>query len=89
MTQSFYVSIRDHVLVWQSFRTMSRIDAHFSKARALCFRRSQSFANRRHRFSQAMVRSTIQRFGSTMNVAASERLTISTLTWRHTRARAA
>ena len=33
----------------------------------------------RQRFSQAMVRSTIQRFGNTTNLPASERLTISTL----------
>jgi hypothetical protein len=39
-------------------------------------------ANRRQRLSQAMVRSTIQRFGSTTNLRNSDRLTISRLIWR-------
>ena len=60
---------------------MRRIAAQRRKARAFWFSRSQSLASRRQRFSQAMVRSTIQRFGSTTKRAASERLTISTFTW--------
>ena len=36
-------------------------------------------ANLRHRFSQAMVRSTIQRLGRTTNLSASDRLTTSIL----------
>ena len=38
-------------------------DAQRRKASALWFIRSQSLASLRHRFSQAMVRSTIQRLG--------------------------
>ena len=56
------------------------MDAHCRNARASWFRHSQSFAKRRQRLSQAMLRSTIQRFGSTTNLAASERLTIATFT---------
>ena len=48
-------------------------------ASALRLRFSQSLASRRQRLSQAMVRSTIQRFGTTTNPATrSERLTIAT-----------
>ena len=60
---------------------MRRMEAQRRKARALRLRHSQSLARRRHRLSQAMVRSTIQRLGSTTNLWRSERLTISTLTW--------
>ena len=42
--------------------------------------RSQFFHSRLHRSSQAKLRSTIQRFGSTLNVWASLRLTICTST---------
>ncbi len=49
----------------QSFLSMRRMDARRRKARALWLRFSQSLASRRHRPSQPMVRSTIQRMGST------------------------
>ena len=59
---------------------MRRMEASFRKASAVRLRFSQSLANRRQRLSQAMVRSTIQRFGSTMKpLIRSERLTISVL----------
>src|SRR3954451_2373448 len=51
-------SIRDHLLVWHSFRSMRRMDARRRNASALRFRHSQSLASRRHRLSHAMVRST-------------------------------
>ena len=60
-------SIRDHFLFWQSFRSMRRIEAHCRNARPERLRHSQSLANRRHRLSQAMVHSTIQRLGRTTN----------------------
>jgi hypothetical protein len=44
------------------------MDARRKKAKALRFRFSQSLANLRQRFSQAMVRSTIQRRGSTVKL---------------------
>ena len=76
-------SNRDHLVVWHSFLTMSRMDARRRNARALRLRHSQSLANRRQRLSQAIVRSTIQRFGNTVNpFATSDRLTISTSTCR-------
>src|SRR5271166_5678468 len=46
---------------------MRRMDASLRKASALRLRFSQSFASRRQRLSQAIVRSTIQRFGSATN----------------------
>jgi hypothetical protein len=56
------------------------MEASLRKASAVRLRFSQSFANRRQRFSQAMVRSTIQRLGSTTKpLIRSERLTISVL----------
>jgi len=62
----------------QSFLSMRRMEARWRKARALWLRFSQSLASRRHRPSQPMVRSTIQRMGSTTKpLAWSERLTIS------------
>src|ERR1700686_826189 len=62
----------------QSFLSMRRIDARRKNAKAFRFRHSQSFAKRRQRLSQAMVRSTIQRLGKTAKpFAVSERLTIS------------
>ena len=62
-----------------SFLSISRMDASLTNARALRVRFSKSFANRRHRLSQANVRSTTQRLGKTLNPATpSERLTIST-----------
>src|SRR6476469_1111374 len=82
-------SVRDQSTVLQSFRTISRIDAQRRNVRPLRFRHSQSLANRRQRFSQAIVRSTIQRLGSTTNLPTSERLTISTLTCSQTRVRPA
>jgi hypothetical protein len=44
---------------------------------------SKSFVSRRHRPNQANVRSTTQRFGSTLN-PGSDRLTISTFNFRRT-----
>jgi len=61
----------------QSFRSMRRIEARRRKMRALRLRFSQSLAKRRHRFNQAIDRSTIQRLGkATKPLAASDRLTI-------------
>ena len=71
-------SIRDHRLDWHSFLTVTRTDARRRNASPFRFRHSQSLASRRQRLSHPMVRSTIQRLGSTTNVPASERLTIST-----------
>ena len=42
---------------------MGRMEAQRRKARPVRLRHSQSFASRRQRFSQAIVLSTIQRFG--------------------------
>src|SRR6516162_6666603 len=68
-----------------SFRNMRRMEASLRKARALRLRFSQSLASRRQRFSQAIVRSTIQRLGKGTNpLARSERLTISVLTFFRT-----
>ena len=53
-----------------SFLSMSLIEARWMKERALRFRHSQSLASLRQRLSQAMVRSTIQRLGSTMKPLA-------------------
>ena len=50
--------------------SMRRIDARRKNASALRFRFSQSFASRRQRLSHAIVRSTIQRRGSTTNPLA-------------------
>ncbi len=72
----------------QSFRSMKRIEASFRKASAVRLRFSQSLANRRQRLSQAMVRSTIQRFGNTTKpFCRSDRLTISVSTAGRMRAR--
>src|SRR5262249_29626958 len=71
-------SVRKHQAGLQSFRSMRRIEASRRNARALRLRFSQSFASLRQRLSQAKVRSTIQRRGSTTNpFVRSERLTIS------------
>ena len=51
----------------QSFLSMRRIEARRKNAKAFRLRYSQSLAKRRQRLSQAMVRSTIQRFGKTTN----------------------
>src|SRR5215469_15962458 len=57
---------------------MRRIEASRRNASALRLRFSQSFASLRQQLSQAKVRSTIQRRGSTTNpFVRSERLTIS------------
>lgn len=83
-------SVPDHFVVLQSFLSMRRIEAQRRKASALAFRHSQSFASLRHRFSQPIVRSTIQRFGRTVKVfAVSLRLTISRFSCPSTRCRAA
>ena len=63
-------SVREHQTGLQSFRSMRRIDARRKKASALRFKFSQSFASRRQRLSHAIVRSTIQRRGSTTNPLA-------------------
>ena len=63
-------SVREHQTGLQSFRSMRRIDARRKNASALRFRFSQSFASRRQRLSHAIVRSTIQRRGSTTNPLA-------------------
>ncbi len=47
---------------------MGRMDARRRNASALRFKHFQSLARRRHRLSHAMVRSTIQRFGSLVGV---------------------
>src|SRR5271169_2307673 len=60
-------SVREHQAGLQSFRSMRRIEARRKNASALRFRFSQSFASRRQRLSHAIVRSTIQRRGSTTN----------------------
>lgn len=49
----------------QSFLSIKRMEARRRKASALWLRFSQSLARRRHRPSQPMVRSTIQRLGRT------------------------
>jgi hypothetical protein len=54
----------------QSFRNISRMEASRRKASALRLRFSKSLARRRQRLSQAIVRSTIQRFGRTTNPLA-------------------
>src|ERR1700761_9307532 len=59
----------------ESFRFLTKLSDHQSdrgpakKARAFRFRHSQSLARRRHRLSQAMVRSTIHRLGKTNEFA--------------------
>src|SRR4051794_10393650 len=45
------VSVRDHVIFWQSLRSMRRTEAQRRKARPVRFRHSQSLARRRQRFS--------------------------------------
>ncbi len=60
-------SVREHQAGLQSFRSMRRIEARRKNASALRLRFSQSLASLRQRLSQAMVRSTIQRRGSTTN----------------------
>jgi hypothetical protein len=51
----------------QSFLSMRRIEARRKNASAFRLRFSQSLASLRQRLSQAIVRSTIQRFGKTTN----------------------
>src|SRR5712664_842034 len=58
-------SVRKHQAGLQSFRSMRRIEARRKNARPLRLRFSQSLASRLQRLSQAIVRSTIQRLGST------------------------
>src|SRR5258708_4707594 len=71
-------SARKHQAGLQSFRSMRRIEASRRNASALRLRFSQSLASLRQRLSQAKVRSTTQRRGSTTNpFVRSERLTIS------------
>ena len=77
-TDSFLESVRKHQAGLQSFRSMRRIEASRRNASALRLRFSQSLASLRQRLSQAKVRSTTQRRGSTTNpFVRSERLTIS------------
>src|SRR6266850_5771230 len=63
-------SVREHQAGLQSFRSMRRIEARRKNASALRLRFSQSLASLRQRLSQAMVRSTTQRRGSTTNPLA-------------------
>ena len=78
---TFLESVRKVQAGLLSFLTMSRIEARRKNASAFPFRHSQSLASLRHLPSHAKVRSTTQRLGtSTKPFAASERLTISTLT---------
>src|SRR4051794_19567689 len=73
------VSVRQLHEGLQSLRSMRRMEARRRNASALGLRFSQSRARRRHRLSHAMVRSTIQRLGSTTKpLACLLRLTIST-----------
>ena len=58
-------SVREHFYLLQSFLIMRRMEAKRMKLSAERLRFSQSFARRRQRLSQAMVRSTIHRFGNT------------------------
>ena len=75
-------SVLDHALLRAFLLTIIRTDAGNKKTRAFRYRHSQSLARRRQRLSQARVRSTTQRLGSTTNLFTwSDRLTISTLTW--------
>ena len=60
-------SVRKDQTGLQSFRSMRRIEARRKNASALRLRFSQSLASLRQRLSQARVRSTIQRLGSTAN----------------------
>src|SRR5215510_5579231 len=60
-------SVRKHQAGLQSFRSMRRIEASRRNARALRLRFSQSLTSLRQRLSQAKVRSTTQRRGSTTN----------------------
>src|SRR5271165_7589701 len=63
----------------QSLRSMRRMEASRRNASALSVRLSKSLARRRQRLSQARVRSTTHRIGSTSNpLALSDRFTIST-----------
>jgi hypothetical protein len=62
-----------------SFRTISRIDASLTIAIEERRLLSEFLAKRRQRLSQAMVRSTTQRRGRSLNTwAVSVRLTVST-----------
>jgi T5orf172 domain len=60
-------SVRKHQAGLQSFRSMRRIEASRRNASALRLRFSQSLASLQQRLSQAKVRSTTQRRGSTTN----------------------
>ena len=80
-------SVQDHSQPLQSRLSISRTDAQRRNASAFRLRHSQSLLRRRHRFSQAMVRSTIQRLGNTTNLPVSQRRTISMFTWPQTRAK--
>ena len=72
-------SVRKVYLGLQSLLSIIRMDANRRNATAILVRFSKSFASRRHRFSQASVRSTTQRFGMITNPFVwSERFTIST-----------
>ena len=63
----FLESVRRLQAGLHSFLSMRRIEARRKNASAFRLRHSQSLAKRRQRLSQAMVRSTIQRFGKTTN----------------------
>jgi hypothetical protein len=63
-------SVREHQAGLQSFLSMRRIEARRRNASALRLRFSQSLTSLLQRLSQAMVRSTTQRRGSTSNPLA-------------------
>jgi len=72
-------SVRKDYEGLQSLRSMRRMEASRRNASALSVRFSKSLARRRQRLSQARVRSTTHRIGSTSNpLALSGRFTIST-----------
>jgi len=75
------VSVRKFPVGLHSFRSLRRMETSRRKASAFRLWFFQSFASRRQRSSQAMVRSTNHRLGSTTNRPASDRLTISTSSW--------
>src|SRR5437588_10012330 len=70
MTSGYLESVRKVHAGLPSLLSISRMDAKRRKASPDWLRFSQSFASRRQRFSQANVRSTIQRLGSTTKALA-------------------
>jgi hypothetical protein len=64
------VSVRDHFLSLSRLLAMRRMEASRIQVRLLRLRHSQSLASRRHRPSQAKVRSTTPRLGRTTKPCA-------------------